>query len=173
VRSGVVASFASASALERAYEELANAGYTRLESWTPYAVKSVVDRLPPSPVPWIMMCAGLLGGALGYGIQWWCNAWDFPIDVGGRPLNSVPAFIPITFESAVLAASVTGFVSMLALCRFPRLVHPLFGVEGFESASIDHFWLGVDDEDPRADATLPDLLLGLGAERCQRVEPAP
>lgn len=170
MRSGVMAEFASPEALERAYDLLEREGYTRLESWTPYGVKGLVRRLPESKVPWIMLVAGLLGAALGYLVQWWCNAVDFPIDVGGRPLNAVPAFVPITFESAVLAASLAGFFAMLGLCGFPRLHHPVFEVEGFERASIDRFWLGIDDGDPRFDLhLLPEQLTGLGALRCQRV----
>jgi hypothetical protein len=170
LRSGVVAEFDSAEALERAYGTLEREGYTRLASWTPYPAKGVLRRLPESMIPWIMLGAGLFGGGFGYLLQWWCNARDFPIIVGGRPLNSAPAFIPITFESAVLAASVTGFLTMLAFSRLPRLYHPLFEIEGFGRAAIDRFWLGVDDTDPRFDASLPDRLTALGARRCERLE---
>ncbi|HLK36911.1 MAG TPA: DUF3341 domain-containing protein [Polyangiaceae bacterium] len=169
MRSGVVAEFDSADALERAYERLRDVGYTRLEAWSPYAVKGIVKRLPPSFVPWLMLLAGLAGGALGYLVQWWCNGINFPIDVGGRPLHSAPAFIPITFESAVLASSVTGFFVMLGLCGLPRLHHPVFEVDGFERASVDRFWIGVDDADPRFDADLPEQLASMGALRCARL----
>ena len=170
MRSGLVAEFDSPDALERAYERLRNDGYTRLETWTPYALKGVVARMPPSVVPWVMLVAGLVGGALGYLVQWWCNGIDFPIDVGGRPLQSAPAFIPITFESAVLASSVTGFLVMLGLCGLPRLHHPVFEIDGFERASVDRFWIGVDDADPRFDPALPEQLTGMGALRCARVQ---
>ena len=169
VRAGVIAEFESPEALVLARDRLRREGYTRLESWTPHPVRSLVDRLPDSAVPWVMLFAGLLGGALGYLVQWWCNARSFPINVGGRPLNSAPAFIPITFESAVLAASVTGFLTMLGLCGLPRLSHPTFGVDGFERASVDRFWIGVDESDPRYDERLPALLSGLGAIRCERL----
>jgi hypothetical protein len=174
MRSGILAEFDSPEALERAYDQLERAGYTRVESWTPYGVQAIVKRLPESLVPWIMLAAGLFGGAFGYLVQWWCNARDFPLNVGGRPLNSAPAFIPITFESAVLFASVTGFFVMLGFCGFPRLYHPLFEVEGFSRASVDRFWIGVDDTDPCFDDRLPDRLSSMGALRCVRLgEPRP
>jgi hypothetical protein len=111
----------------------------------------------------------VLGGGVGYLVQWWCNARAFPINVGGRPLHSVPAFIPITFESAVLAASLTGFFSMLALSELPRLNHPLFEVEGFDRASVDRFFIGVDQADPRFDERVREELTALGALRCERL----
>lgn len=168
-----MAEFDSVEAFERAYAELERAGYTRLESWTPYGVKNVVKRLPESYVPWIMLGAGLFGAAFGYVLQWWCNARSFPINVGGRPLNSAPAFIPIAFESAVLASSLAGFFAMLGFCGFPRLNHPVFEVPGFSRASIDRFWIGVDESDPRLDDHLSERLLGMGALRCERMENSP
>lgn len=116
-----------------------------------------------------MLVAALTGGGLGYLVQWWCNAVDFPIDVGSRPLDSAPAFIPITFESAVLAASVVGFVALLGTCGLPRLSHPLFEVEGFDRASVDRFWIGVDADDPRFDDGVAERLASLGALRCARL----
>jgi hypothetical protein len=122
--SGVVAEFETPEALEGAYEALTRQGYTRLDAWTPYPVRSLVKAgFDGSIVAWIMLVAGLAGGALGYLIQLWVNVRAFRINVGGRPLDSAPAFIPITFESAVLLSAVTGFIAMLALSRLPRLHH--------------------------------------------------
>jgi hypothetical protein len=170
MRSGVLAEFATPEALDRAFASLRRAGYTRLGAWTPYPSRSIVRSLPESILPWIMLAAGLLGGGAGYVIQWWVNLRAFRIDVGGRPLNSAPAFIPIAFESAVLAAGLAGFFALLWACGLPRLHHPLFEVEGFERAAVDRFWLGVDDTDPRFDAGVADELAGLGALRCTRLE---
>ncbi|MGD0674202.1 MAG: DUF3341 domain-containing protein [Polyangiaceae bacterium] len=165
----LLAEFDSPDALVRAYLEMEGRGYVRLRSWTPYPVPSLVSRLPPSPIPWWMMTAAIVGGGLGYLIQWWCNARSFPIDVGGRPLDSVPAFVPIAFESAVLASSVTGFLAMLGLSGLPRLHHPVFAVDGFERASVDRFWLGIDEADPAFDDRVADDLARLGALRCERI----
>ncbi len=165
----MLAEFESPEALVRAYDRLQSAGFTRLASWTPYPVKALVTKQPESLVPWIMLGAGLFGGGFGYLLQWWCNARAYAINVGGRPLNSIPAFIPITFESAVLASSLTGFFVMLYFCGLPRLHHPVFEVAGFERASIDRFWLGVDDADPRYSDLLADDLASMGALRSVRL----
>jgi hypothetical protein len=169
MRSGIVAEFATVESLESAFETLERAGYKRLTTWTPFPVRKVLRKLPESMVPWIMLGAGLLGGGTGYIIQWWCNARSFPIDVGGRPLHSAPAFIPITFESAVLAASVTGFFVLLGFCGMPRLHHPVFEIEGFERAMVDRFWIGVDDSDPAYKEQVTEELTEMGALRCERI----
>jgi hypothetical protein len=166
----LLAEFAGPEGLERAFEALQRAGYTRLSTWTPYPSKRLVEKLPESIVAWVMLAAGLLGGGFGYLLQWWVNVRAYRIDVGGRPLHAAPAFIPITFESAVLAAGLAGFFTLLWACRLPRLHHPLFEVEGFERASVDRFWLGVDASDPRFDARVADELTALGALRCEREE---
>lgn len=173
MRSGIVAEFPTVESLESAYEALARAGYTRLTTWTPFPVKKVLKKLPESMVPWIMLAAALLGGGAGYLIQWWCNARSFPIDVGGRPLHSAPAFIPITFESAVLASSVVGFFVLLGFCGLPRLHHPVFEIDGFERAMIDRFWIGVDDSDPAFADQVSEQLAEMGALRCERVRRRP
>jgi hypothetical protein len=168
--SWVLAEFATPEAAERAYESLRRAGYTRLDAWTPYPSRSLVRTLPESIVPYVMLAGGLLGGGFGYLLQWWCNARSYPIDVGGRPLNSAPAFIPIAFESAVLAASLAGFFALLWACGLPRLHHPLFEVDGFDRASVDRFWLGIDEADPCFDDGVAGRLEEMGALRCTRKE---
>ena len=169
MRSGILAEFDSADALAQAHERLFTRGYRRLSAWTPYALRSIGRTEGRSPVPLWMLVGGLLGGAFGYLVQWWCNAVDYPINVGGRPLDSAPAFIPITFESAVLAASLTGFFALLIRSGLPRLSHPLFEVEGFERSAVDRFWMGVDDADPRFEERLTEDLEKMGALRCTRV----
>jgi Protein of unknown function (DUF3341) len=169
VRDGMFAEFDSPEALERAFVRLQALGYTRLRSWTPYPVRGVVTRLPESLVPWIMLVCGLGGAALGYFIEWWCNAYDYRLNVGGRPFHSIPAFIPIAFESGVLSASIAGFLSILGLSRLPRLYHPVFEIDGFERASIDRFWIGVGANDPRYDERVREVLEQSGALRCERV----
>jgi hypothetical protein len=173
LRSGLLAEFDSPEALVRAYERLILAGFTRLSSFTPYPVRGLVTKLPESKVPWIMLGAGLLGGGFGYLLQWWCNVRAYLINVGGRPLHSAPAFIPITFESAVLAAALAGFFVLLFFCGLPRLYHPVFTVDGFERASVDRFWLGVDGDDPRYSDALAEDLAALGALRTVRLGDVP
>ncbi|MBV9946488.1 MAG: DUF3341 domain-containing protein [Myxococcales bacterium] len=173
MREALLAEFGSAEDLARAWEHLRAQGHSGLRTWTPYPVHEIMNRLPDSRIPWVMLAAGVIGGALGYLIQLWCNAIDYPINVGGRPLHSAPAFIPITFESAVLAASVTGFFVLVARCRLPRLHFPADLVEGFGRSAVDRFWLGVvrevDAAAPPSDDDLRAELERLGALRCERV----
>ena len=89
------------------------------------------------------MASAALGCAVAFAILWWTSAYDYPLDVGGRPLNSPPADVPILFETTVLFGSLTAFLAVLFLSGLPRLHRPVFEVEGIESASIDRFWIGV------------------------------
>jgi hypothetical protein len=166
---GIMAEFDSADALAMALERMRADGHEDLRSWSPYPVRELVKAAPASLIPWIMLAAGAIGGLLGYAIQWWTNAWRYPLDVGGRPLNSAPAFIPITFESCVLLASLAGFFALLWSCDLPRLHHPVFEVEGFERATVDRFWLWVGAGDREDDDVLAEALVRLGALRCARV----
>ncbi|MCL2448887.1 MAG: DUF3341 domain-containing protein [Polyangiaceae bacterium] len=166
---GIVAEFASADALAAAFERMRAEGRQDLHAWSPYPVRELVRAMPRSRVPWIMLVAGALGGLLGYLVQWWTNAWRYPLDVGGRPLHSAPAFIPIAFESCILAASLAGFFGLLSACRLPRLHHPVFELDGFERVTVDRFWLWVHDDQRDGDGALAASLGRLGALRCTRV----
>lgn len=173
MRSGLLAEFESPDALLRAFDALRRDGYTRLRAWTPFPIKGIVKQLPESLIPYIMLGAGLFGGAFGYIVQWWCNARAFAINVGGRPLDSAPSNIPITFETTVLFAALPGFFALLGFSGLPRLHHPVFEIEGFDRASVDRYWLGIDEADPRFDVGVRDSLLAFGALRCERLEAEP
>lgn len=112
---------------------------------SPFQMEKAAEALAlkPSRVRWMGLLGGVAGGGGAYLIAWYCNAVDFPINVGGRPLNSAPAFIPLTFEGAVLTSATLIFLSFLALCGLPRLYHPTFEVEEFQETSIDAFWASV------------------------------
>jgi hypothetical protein len=167
-RSGVLAEFDTPERLVRAVDDLLARGYTRLDTYTPFPIKEIIPKITKrSVIPEIMFAAGMIGAGFGYVLQWWCNAVRYPINVGGRPLNSAPALIPITFESAVLFASVVGFVALLALSKLPSLWSPEFEVPGFERASIDTFWVAIDRGDPKFDAGVLDALRDLGAMRVE------
>jgi hypothetical protein len=147
---GLLAELTTADAMVDTLRALRERGYTMLDAWSPYPVREAEDAiaLPRSPVPLIVFCAALTGAVLGYLIQWWTAAVSYPLDVGGRPAHAAPAFVPITFETTILFGGLAAFLSALALARLPRLHHPLDEVPGFERASIDRFFVGVDARDP-------------------------
>src|SRR5579871_6913603 len=171
MRTGILAGFGSPEELLHAVRELKNRGYERIDTFTPYPVKGVEQALGlgRSPLNRMVFPVAMAGAALAYLIQFWCNGFDYPINVGGRPLQSAPAFIPITFETGVLVASLSGVVIWMMLCGLPQLWTPVFDVEGFARASIDRFWVGVDDRDPQYnEVDLERALHDLGALKVAR-----
>jgi hypothetical protein len=166
MRAGLLGEFETPEAMLRAADELWKKGYRWLDAFTPYPVHGAdrALRLRRSKLPWLALPFSIAGVALGYGVQWWCNAYDYPLDVGGRPPHSAPAFIPITFEMMVLATALSAVVIFLALARLPELYHPLFDVPGFERASVDRFWIVIDARDPTLVRSIAEHdLLELGA----------
>jgi hypothetical protein len=172
---GLVARFDDAHALGRAARGLREQGYRRLDAHTPYPVDGLAEAigLLPTRIGLVVLVAGLLGAAGGYAMQWYLMAIDYPINVGGRPLNSWPAFIPITFELMVLTAALAGVVALLVRNGLPRPHHPVFGAPGFDAASQDGFYLSVEEHDPRfSPQSTPALLRRLGARSVVEVPDA-
>jgi hypothetical protein len=151
--SAIAAEFADETALVRAAAKLRDSGFTRLETYTPYPVEALdTVLLRPRPVlPVLVFSAGILGLAAGFVMQWCGAAISYPINIGGRPLASWPAFIPIAFEIAVLCAVLAGFGGFFALVRLPSPYQPIMAVPGFARASQDRFLLTVDRADPQFD----------------------
>jgi hypothetical protein len=118
-----------------------------------------------SRIPAVVLLAGAIGCALAYAILYFCNAYDYPLDVGGRPLNSIPADIPILFETTVLFAGVTALLAFLFRCGMPRLHHPIHEVPGCERITLDRFWLEVhlDGRDGTELRELHEAMATLGA----------
>jgi hypothetical protein len=147
---GMLAEFDGPETLARAARRLREAGYERLDAYTPYPVEAVGEALARrrTRIGWSVLVAGLLGAAGGYALQWYLMVVDYPINVGGRPLHSWPAFIPVTFELMVLTASVVGVVALFARNGLPCPHHPLFSVAAFERASQDGWFLSVEASDP-------------------------
>jgi hypothetical protein len=150
MRAGMLGEWPSPEALVGAAAALRRRGYRRLDAFTPYPVKGLEEALGlrRSRLGWIVFPLSLAGAGFGYLLQYWCNGVDYPLDVGGRPLNSAPAFIPITFEVTVLTAGLSALYVFLLLCRLPDLYSPVADAEGFARATTDGFWLGVDERDP-------------------------
>ena len=147
---GLLAELPTADALLDAVRRLRAAGYRQLECYTPFAVEALPEALdlPPSMVPLITLMGGLVGGVGAFFMQWYSAVIDYPINSGGRPLNSWPAFIPVTFELAVLGAALAGFAGMLILNGLPKLRHPLFEVDEFHLASRNRFFVCIRGSDP-------------------------
>ncbi|MFO1465670.1 MAG: DUF3341 domain-containing protein [Steroidobacteraceae bacterium] len=147
---GLLAELPTADALLEAVRRARAAGYRDVEAYTPFSVDGLAEalQLPPSRVPLITLAGGLVGGVGAFFLQWYSAVIDYPIDSGGRPLNSWPAFIPATFELAVLGAALAAFVGLLIMNGLPRLRHPLFEVEEFHLASRSRFFLCIRGSDP-------------------------
>jgi hypothetical protein len=172
----VMAEFASGPALLAGIRALRGAGVSRFDAFTPYEVAGLQELLGVrrSRLTWIALLAGLLFGGGAYLLQWWINVVDYPLNIGGRPYHSAPAFIPITFEMTVLFAAAAALISAIALGGLPRLWHPVFEVEGFERASIDRFWLAVGAGDAALDrARDTAALVAAGALRVEWLGDAP
>jgi len=150
---GVTAEFREPGALLAAIREVRQAGYTRIEAYTPFSIEGLLEALGHrrAPVALVTLISGMIGGATGFLMCWYAFAVYYPINVGGRPNNSWPAWIPITFEMTVLFAAVIGTIAMLAMNGLPRLHHPIFEAPDFRRASRDRFFLCIEARDPQFD----------------------
>jgi hypothetical protein len=156
----VLGQFDSAEALLEAAPKLRELGYDDLDGHTPYPVHGMEEAfaLKRSRVPLIVLCFGLFGASAGYFMQWFCNAFDFPINVGGRPFHAMWTNVPVTFECGVLLGGFAAFFGLFILCRLPRPHHPVFDAEPFRSHSLDRFWVSLRCEDgDKAEADLRKL----------------
>jgi hypothetical protein len=158
---GLFAEFDTVEGLRRALVVLREQGFRRLDAFTPFPDEIVERAVGPRPaiVTRIAGVAAACGVLVGYGLQWYLNAVDYPLDAGGRPPHSPLAFVPITFETGVLFTALTTFAAVLGLSGLPRLWRPAFEIEGFERTSIDRFWVYVDATDARFDRVRTRALL--------------
>ncbi len=164
----VFAELKSPEALLAAVGRLRAEGFAALDTFTPYPVAgtSAALGLSRSRVPLLALVGGLTGAITAYGGQYLMVAWDYPLNVGGRPAHAAPAFIPITFELGVLFSALAIFFGLMFFMRLPQPYHPAFELPAFSSASSDGFWVGVETEEAaRAQA----LLQALGAARVEVV----
>ena len=148
---GVVAEFDTPEQLLDAAKKVHAAGYRKIDAFSPFPIEGLPEAmgLKRNNVPIITLLGGLAGGIGGFGLQYWVAAITYPMNIGGRPLNSWPAFIPVTFELTVLGASLCAVFGMLALNRLPHPHHPLFNVQRFSHASSDRFFLCIESNDPK------------------------
>ena len=171
-RFGVLAEFATPAALYQACEGVRDAGYTRWDAHAPYPVHGL-DRamgLRASRLPWISLVLALGGAATGMGLQGWVSTIAYPLVISGKPYFSWPAFVPVTFELAVLGGAFGAVFGMLALNQLPTLFHPLFASTRFERATDDGFFVSIESWDPKFDADRTvELLRRLGATHVELV----
>ncbi|HUH94338.1 MAG TPA: DUF3341 domain-containing protein [Casimicrobiaceae bacterium] len=152
VRYGLLAEFGSGDRLIRAAREAVAAGYTQVEAYAPLHLEGLSETLHGSPrirIALLMLLGAITLGVATYAVQYYAAVFDYPINVGGRPLDSWPAFIPPAVEMTLLGAALAGVIGTLLLDGLPRFHHPLFDVPRFAHASSDGFFLCIRAGDPR------------------------
>lgn len=162
----LIAEFASFDALRGAIPRVRAGGHRVLDAFTPFPVDGLAEDIGVvrAPIRPAMLAAGLIVAALAYLFQWYTAVIAYPLNTGGRPLHSWPAFLLVPFEVGVLAATIAGLVAFLWSCRLPRLNDPLFDVIGFERATQDRFFLLAQESETDSDSlALRRLLQNAGA----------
>ncbi len=151
---GVMAEFDGPDALVRAALQAREAGYRRMDAYSPFPIEGLADAIGMhrSWIPWIVLVFGFIGGITGYLFQVATMGIWYPINVGGRPYNSILSFVPVTFELTILFASLSAVASLFIVNRLPQPYHPVFNVERFSRATTDRFFLVIQADDPRFDA---------------------
>ena len=150
---GVMGEFDSPTSVVMAARRAYEAGYRRMDAYSPFPIEELAEAIGfrRNWLPLIVLLGGLAGAVGGYMLLYYTSVIDYPINVGGRPLHSWPAFIPITFETTVLAAALSAVLFMLALNGLPEPYHPVFNVDRFEMATRDRFFLCIEAKDPKFD----------------------
>jgi Protein of unknown function (DUF3341) len=170
---GVMGEFSTPEDLLAATKKAREAGYKHVEAYTPFPIEGLAEAVGFrwTAVPLLTLMGGIGGGLTGFGLQYWVAAITYPLNIGGRPLNSWPAFIPVTFELTVLGASIFAVVGMLALNKLPQPYHPVFSVDRFSQASTDKFFLCIEARDPKFNlAETSKFLQNLHAEHVNEVK---
>src|SRR5262245_14420324 len=148
---GLMAEFDSPSAVVAAARRVYDAGYRRINAYSPFPIEELSEAIGfhHDKVALVTLIGGILGALGGFALQYWTSAIDYPLNVGGRPLLSLPAFIPVTFECTILLGSFGAFIGNLLMNRLPQPYHPVFNVPSFARATQDRFFLCVKSDDPR------------------------
>ena len=169
---GLLAEFESPAALVQAVRQARDAGYKKLDAYTPFPVEGLPEALGfhHTKMPMLILIGGILGALSGFGLCYYCAVISYPINVAGRPLNSWPSWIPVTFELTILFASLTAVFGLLALCGLPMPYHPLFHVPRFSRATRDAFFLCIQANDPRFErGATKEFLSGLNPREVSEV----
>jgi hypothetical protein len=169
---GLLAEFEDAEALVHAAHKAHEAGYRKMDAYSPFPIEELTEALGlrPTRLPWLVFLGGLVGALAGYGLQYYASVIAYPLNVGGKPDHSWPAFIPVTFEVTILVASLTAVLAMLGLNGLPQPYHPCFHIERFAHATRDAFFLAIESADPQFDLKATrEFLQSLGPREVHEV----
>jgi hypothetical protein len=169
---GIMAEYREPEQLLAATRAAYEAGYRKMDAYSPYEVEGVAEALGfrKTRIPLVVLLSGICGALTAYGMQWYSAVYSYPLNVGGRPLHSWPAFVPITFELTVLFAAIAGVVGMLALNGLPRPYHPVFNAPEFKLASQTRFFLCIEAADRLfRSSEVREFFLSLGPEKLMEV----
>jgi hypothetical protein len=150
---GLMAEFDDPTSLVAATERAHREGYRCMDAYSPFPIEELHEALGahPTRLPLIVLIGGLCGCIGGYALQYWSSVMAYPLNIGGKPLHSWPAFIPVTFECTILVAALSAVLGMLALNGLPQPYHPVFNVPRFALASRNRFFLCIESVDPKFD----------------------
>jgi len=148
---GIMAEFDTPKDLVAAARRTYEAGFRKIDTYSPFPIEEAAEAIGfhHNGVPLVVLIGGILGGVSGYLLQWWINVVSYPVNVGGRPHHSWPAFIVVTFEMTILFAGLAAVFGMLALNGLPMPYHPVFNVPRFAFATKDRFFLIIFSSDPK------------------------
>ena len=169
---GIMAEFASAQDLVVAARHTHEAGYRKIDAFSPFPVEELAEAIGfhKNSVPLVTLIGAIVGGLTGYLMQYWMAVVAYPVNVGGRPYHSWPSFIIVTFELTILFGGVSAAIGMLALNGLPMPYHPVFNVPEFAKASDNKFFLVVFSSDPKYDAARTrEFLKGLAPRAISEV----
>ncbi len=171
---GLMAEFPTPAAIVEAAHRVHAAGYTKVDGYTPHPIEALAEALDQhhSKVPLVVLIGGLCGMVGGMTLQVWTSTISYPLNIGGRPLLSLPAFIVPTFETTILGAALAAVFGMLALNGLPQPYHPVFNVPRFALASRDRYFLVIEAKDPKFDLEATRAFLAdLNPSEVSEVEP--
>lgn len=172
---GFMAEFNDVTALVAAAKRATAEGYKKVDAFTPFPVHELFDALDAHDkrLPLIVLLAGITGALAGFGLCYWVSVIAYPLNIGGRPFNSWPSFVPVTFEVTILFAAFTAVIGMIVLNGLPMPYHPVFNVPRFAAqGSQDGLFLAIEAADPKFDRVKTRALLqDLGAKEINEIEP--
>lgn len=158
---GLVGEFEKPEDLMKAAEAAKHKGFRKMDAYSPFPIHGLSESIGfrDNRVPWTVFIFGILGVTCGYSLEYYTAVIDYPMNVGGRPLNSVPAFIPVAYEATILCAAFSAAIGMFVYNKLPKPYHPIFNTKNFERCTQDRFFLAVEAEDPAYDAKVIEKVM--------------